>query len=105
MLAEMRHAVERGIDVCVMLRKAKNTAALARQDEALALLREAGCGVRLGEGPSAGIAVFDETVAWYGTLPLLAFARGEDCSLRLESAEIAGDLAAELEDEAPESIS
>ena len=36
--------------------------------------------------------MFDSKISWYGTLPLLAFAKAEDCSLRVESAEIASDL-------------
>lgn len=52
------------------------------------------CGgkVSFWERPLSGIAVFDGRIAWYGTLPLLAFAKVDDCSLRVESAEVAADL-------------
>lgn len=43
------------------------------------------------------LAVFDEKTIWYGTLPLLAFAQKGDCSVRIESAEAAYDLLAELD--------
>lgn len=38
------------------------------------------------------LAVFDGKTIWYGTLPLLAFAKKDDCSIRFESAEAAHDL-------------
>ena len=40
----------------------------------------------------AGLAVFDEETVWYGTLPLLAFPRKDDCSIRFKSPEAAHDL-------------
>lgn len=40
----------------------------------------------------AGLAVFDEETVWFGTLPLLAFPRKDDCSIRFKSPEAAHDL-------------
>ena len=54
-------------------------------------------GVPLAVDASArqgGLAVFDGRVVWYGTLPLLAFPRGDDCSIRFASAQAAHDLLA-----------
>ena len=54
-------------------------------------------GVPLSVDASArqgGLAVFDGRVVWYGTLPLLAFPRGDDCSIRFASAQAAHDLLA-----------
>ena len=42
------------------------------------------------------LAVFDKKTLWYGTIPLLAFAQKDDCSIRIESAEAAHDLLAEI---------
>lgn len=52
------------------------------------------------DAPLTGIAVFDDRVSWYGTLPLLANGKPDDCSLRIEGAEVASDLARALEDSA-----
>ena len=54
-------------------------------------------GVPLAVDASArqgGLAVFDGRVVWYGTLPLLAFPRRDDCSIRFASAQAAHDLLA-----------
>ena len=45
----------------------------------------------------AGLAVFDEETVWYGTLPLLAFPRKDDCSIRFKSPEAAYDLLQEAQ--------
>lgn len=58
----------------------------------LSMLREAGCEAGMAELATTGIAVIDERVAWYGTLPLLALPKQGDCSLRIVSAEVAADL-------------
>lgn len=45
-----------------------------------------------------GLAVFDKTIVWYGTLPLLAFPKKDDCSVRFSSPEAANDLLASLDE-------
>ncbi len=60
--------------------------------KAVSRLRNSGCEVIFDEMAVAGLAVFDEKTVWYGNLPLLAFPKAEDCSLRFESAEIAHDV-------------
>ncbi|MBM6906096.1 hypothetical protein H6A29_07655 [Collinsella tanakaei] len=43
-------------------------------------------------GIRSGFAVFDETISWYGDLPLLGFPTSDACSIRIDSAEVAHDL-------------
>lgn len=42
------------------------------------------------------MAVIDDALIWYGSLPLLAFPKSDDCSLRLHDAELAAELKDEL---------
>lgn len=90
-------AIARGIAVRVILRRPKSEKSLALQSSVAETLSSAGCEVVVSDAPLTGIAVFDGKVAWYGTLPLLAFAKADDCSLRVEGAEIAADLEKALE--------
>lgn len=57
-------------------------------------LRAAGVEVSVGSDAALkpGLAVFDEELVWYGSLPLLAFAKSDDCSVRFGSAEVAYEL-------------
>ena len=98
LLPDFAGAIARGIEVKVILRKPKSEKSLALQAGIAATLSSAGCKVAVCDAPLTGIAVFDGKVAWYGTLPLLAFAKADDCSLRVESAEVAADLEKALED-------
>ena len=41
-------------------------------------------------------AVIDEETVWYGTIPLLAFPKKEDCSIRFKSSEVAAELLSEI---------
>ena len=59
---------------------------------AIAKLEGAGCEVSFDSAVPSGLAVFDEKTVWYGSLPLLAFPKAEDCSLRFENAEIAHEV-------------
>ena len=81
-------AIERGISVTVSVRKAANDG----RAHDLASLGSLGCTIVEHEGHQPSIAVFDGETVWYGDLPLLAFAKTDDCSLRLKSAEVAFDL-------------
>ena len=91
-------AIARGISVRVMLRKPKAEKSIALQANIAKALTEAGCVVTICEALLTGMAVFDGKVSWYGTLPLLAFAKADDCALRVESPEVASDLERALED-------
>lgn len=42
-------------------------------------------------------AVIDEETVWYGTIPLLAFPKKEDCSIRFKSSEVAAELLCEIQ--------
>lgn len=98
LLPDIVGAIFRGIEVRVILRKPKSEKSVALQSGVATTLSNAGCKVAVCDAPLTGIAVFDGKVAWYGTLPLLAFAKADDCSLRVESAEVAADLGKALED-------
>ena len=41
-------------------------------------------------------AIIDEETVWYGTIPLLAFPKKEDCSIRFKNSEIAAELLDEI---------
>ena len=41
-------------------------------------------------------AIIDEEIVWYGTIPLLAFPKNEDCSIRFKNSEIAAELLDEI---------
>ena len=99
-MSDFEGAITRGIEVKVILRKPKSDKSLALQSDISSALSNAGCKVAICDAPLTGIAVFDGRIAWYGTLPLLAFAKADDCCLRVESAEVAEDLETMLEDSA-----
>ena len=42
-------------------------------------------------------SVIDEETIWYGTIPLLAFPKKEDCSIRFKSSEVAAELLSEIQ--------
>lgn len=42
-------------------------------------------------------SVIDEETIWYGTIPLLAFPKKEDCSIRFKSGEVAAELLSEIQ--------
>ena len=52
-------------------------------------LSNCGCRVEPGHSGPSGYAIFDQRTIWYGSLPLLAFPKPGDCSLRLISPEAA----------------
>ena len=85
-------AIRRGVDVRVVVKAALSEDATVRMKQVCRVLEETGCHVTVIDKSSSGLAVFDEAVAWFGTLPLLAYARKDDCSLRVASCEVAADL-------------
>lgn len=42
-------------------------------------------------------SVIDEQTVWYGAIPLLAFPKKEDCSIRFKSSEVAAELLSEIQ--------
>ena len=97
LMPDIAAVIARGIVVQIVLRKPKGEKSLALQSSIAEMLSSVSCEVMISDTPLTGIAVFDGKVAWYGTLPLLAFAKADDCSLRVEGAEIAADLEKALE--------
>ena len=97
LLPDIARAVARGVAVRVILRKPKGEKSRVLQSGIAEALSNVGCKVEVCDSPLSGIAVFDDKTAWYGTLPLLAFAKGDDCSLRVDGAEVASDLKKALE--------
>lgn len=89
----LRCAVKRGIEVSVTIKKPSDREADERTRDAANLLSDMGCAVRLVDGGRSCVAIMDGETVWYGTLPLLAFAKKDDCSLRFKSCEVAHDLA------------
>ena len=98
LLPDIVGAVGRGIDIEVILRSIKKGKSRVLQSDIASALSSAGCRVVIYDAPLTGIAIFDGKTAWYGTLPLLAFAKADDCSLRVEGAEVAADLEKALYD-------
>lgn len=92
LLPYIADAVDRGVKVHIVFRRAKSEKSIALQDSIAATLEGAGCLVAMDAKPPTGIATFDGRVSWYGTLPLLAFPKDDDCSLRVDGAEVASDL-------------
>ena len=92
-------AVARGVEIRMAIRRPAGNKPMASQSNAVRALMGAGCKVDVRDAPLTGFAIFDGKTTWYGTLPLLAFARDDDCSLRIESDEVAADLEDALESE------
>ncbi len=97
LVPDIAETIARRVAVRIILRNPKSEKSLALQSGVVETLSSAGCEVVVSDAPLTGIAIFDGKVAWYGTLPLLAFAKADDCSLRVEGAEIAADLEKALE--------
>lgn len=45
---------------------------------------------------ASSFAVIDGHLLWYGSLPLLAFPRADECSLRIDDAELSAEFLARL---------
>lgn len=89
---DLSKAISRGIDIIVVLRKAESDSSIALQADIVKKLSDIGCSVSIHDNPLSGIAIFDSFIIWYGAIPLLAFPKPDDCSLRAHSAEVAADL-------------
>ena len=93
LLPALRSAVARGLAVKVLVDEPASSGARERLDAIAQKLEDAGCVVEIARLVSTGIAVIDARIAWYGTLPLLALPKEDDCSLRIVNAEVASDVA------------
>ena len=83
-------ATQRGITATCLVQKATVAA------DALNRLSNCGCRVELGHSGPSCYAIFDQQTIWYGSLPLLAFPKPDDCSLRLISPEAAHQMMEDL---------
>lgn len=84
--------VERGVHVSIVVNQPKDPRGIARAQQGVELLRSMGCLAELREWRRSALAIFDESIVWHGSLPLLARPHKDDCSLRLTSSEVAYDL-------------
>ena len=76
-------ATRRGVTATCLIQKVSVAA------DTLNRLSNCGCRVEPGHSGPSGYAIFDQRTIWYGSLPLLAFPKPDDCSLRLISPEAA----------------
>lgn len=67
------------------------------RDDAKAIFAEMGIGYSVKTEGRLCAAVIDEETVWYGTIPLLAFPKNEDCSIRFKSSEVAAELLEEIQ--------
>ena len=86
-------AVSRGVALtCAIYHSGRKPFEDDRLERPRRTLEHLGCKVAVASDIHPGLAVFDDKVVWYGTLPLLGFPRADDCSLRFTSAEVAHEL-------------
>ncbi len=67
------------------------------RDDAKAVFAEMGIDYSVKTEGRLCAAVIDEETVWYGTIPLLAFPKKEDCSIRFKSNEVAAELLEEIQ--------
>ena len=67
------------------------------RDDAKAVFAEMGIDYSVKTEGRLCAAVIDEETVWYGTIPLLAFPKKEDCSIRFKSNEVAAELLDEIQ--------
>jgi superfamily II DNA or RNA helicase len=84
-------AGKRGVAVGVVLKEPAKPSSEWRQ--AVSVLRETGCDVRMTKGgASSDCVVLDGGLVWFGSVAPLAFPRRGDCALRLVNREVAASL-------------
>ncbi len=67
------------------------------RDDAKAVFAEMGIGYSVKTEGRLCAAMINEETVWYGTIPLLAFPKNEDCSIRFKSSEVAAELLDEIQ--------
>ncbi|WP_302397706.1 TOTE conflict system archaeo-eukaryotic primase domain-containing protein [Eggerthella sinensis] len=85
-------AVSRGIAVSITTGEPANERSARQLDEEAGALKAVGCTVIIRKERASALAIIDERIVWYGAIPLLAFPKSDDCTLRFESCEVAYDL-------------
>lgn len=83
-------SMTRGIDIEIII--ASNP-----RDDAKAVFAEMGIDYSVKTEGRLCATVIDEETVWYGTIPLLAFPKKEDCSIRFKSSEVAAELLDEIQ--------
>ncbi|MDD5799323.1 MAG: DEAD/DEAH box helicase family protein [Coriobacteriales bacterium] len=85
----LREAVARGVEVSVVVPAKPGADGV---QVCLDRLEQMGCRVTRTSGKVPSAAVFDAELVWFGGIPPLAFARSDDCSVRIVNRELAGEL-------------
>lgn len=67
------------------------------RDDVRAIFAEMGIDYSVKTEGRLCAAVIDEETVWYGAIPLLAFPKKEDCSIRFKSSEVAAELLDEIQ--------
>ncbi|MDD3927763.1 MAG: DEAD/DEAH box helicase family protein [bacterium] len=94
MMQHLEHALRNKVRITVVTRpvedsKARDTAAL---QGTLDLLQDAGVSMVYKPNIHQKFAVMDQRIVWYGSINLLSFGSAEESIMRLDSANIAGEL-------------
>ncbi|MEC4273426.1 DEAD/DEAH box helicase family protein [Adlercreutzia sp. R25] len=93
----LRDAKERGVEVrCELKKPVDRESADSRDLAAMSMLENARVSVVLSPEEPTRLAIIDHQLVWYGSLPLLAFPKIDDCSLRIRDAELAAELESAL---------
>lgn len=93
LLPAISGAIARGVPVNVAIAEPAGTEAKGRLALVVGKLASAGCEAKVVSQGVTGVAIVDGRVTWYGTLPLLALPKEDDCSLRVVSVGVAADVA------------
>lgn len=88
--AALTNAAARGIALEISI-------ASAPRDDAKAIFSEMNVDYFIQAEGHLCASVIDEETVWYGAIPLLAFPKKEDCSIRFKSSEVAAELLSEIQ--------
>lgn len=97
--AILKDAVERGVAVGVWVADSASSRYAENRARARDALAAAGCTVHSCARVASPFAVIDAHLLWYGSLPLLAFPKTDECSLRMDDAELSAEFLARLGEE------
>lgn len=89
-------AVRRGLPVDVWVANPASSRYTESRARACDTLAAVGCTAHPCGRVASSFAVIDERLLWYGSLPLLAFPRADECSLRIDDAELSAEFLARL---------
>lgn len=86
----LTNATARGISLEISI-------ASTPRDDVKAIFAEMNVGYLIKAEGRLCASVIDEQTVWYGAIPLLAFPKKEDCSIRFKSSEVAAELLSEIQ--------